>query len=44
MNSEIILTLTKNELNLIKDFIEDLKHVTNAKEIKGGKQFRVDFI
>ena len=44
MNSQIILTLSRNEFEILnKYFFEDLKHVTNAKEIKEGKQFRVDF-
>ncbi|MCX6749360.1 MAG: valine--tRNA ligase [Candidatus Pacearchaeota archaeon] len=53
MNAEIILTLDKNYLgrhhNIINHnryfpgIIEDLKHVTNAKEIKEGK-FKVEFI
>ncbi len=44
MNSEIILTLTKNDSELLGELIENLKDVTNAKEIKEGNQFRVDFI
>lgn len=40
MNSEIILTLKKEEIY----FLEDLKNVTNAKEIKEGKEFKVEFI
>ena len=45
MNSEIILTLLKEEISPLGDsLIEDLKAVTNAKEIKEGKQFRVEFV
>ena len=43
MNSEIILTLTKGEQAALIGMIEDLKAVTNAKEIKTGK-FKVEFI
>ncbi len=43
MNSEIILTLVEKNLTKLKDFIDDLKHVTNAKEIKEGKEFKVEF-
>jgi valyl-tRNA synthetase len=44
MNSEILLMLTKGNLEILKDFLDDLKDVANAKEIKEGKQFRVEFI
>lgn len=40
MNSEINLTLKKEEIY----FLEDLKNVTNAKEIKEGKEFKVEFV
>lgn len=43
MNSEIILTLDKKYYSSLKELIEDLKNVTNAKEIKQGK-FKVEFI
>lgn len=43
MNSEIILTITKEDKLKVKEIIEDLKHVTNAKEIKEGK-FKVEFV
>ena len=44
MNSPIFLTLSNNEFKILsKDFSKDLSNVTNAKEIKEGKQFRVDF-
>jgi valyl-tRNA synthetase len=42
MNSEIILTLSKEDHKKLKDVLEDLKSVTNAKEIKEGK-FKVEF-
>jgi len=44
MNSEINLTLLKEELVSLEECLEDLKNVTGAVEIKEGKQFRVDFI
>jgi valyl-tRNA synthetase len=43
MNSEINLSLDKEELEKFSDLIDDLKNVTNAKEIKKGK-FSVEFI
>lgn len=43
MNSEIILTITKEDKLKIKELIQDLKAVTNASEIKTGK-FKVEFI
>ncbi|MEK6842599.1 MAG: class I tRNA ligase family protein, partial [Nanoarchaeota archaeon] len=44
MNSEIILTITKEDKSKIKELMQDLKHVTNSKEIKTGKEFKVEFI
>ncbi len=44
MNAEIILTLEKNIQKELHKMIDDLRAVTNAKEIKEGKQFIVDFI
>jgi len=43
MNSEIVLTIEDKDYNKIKEMIEDLKDVTNAREIKEGK-FNVTFI
>ena len=43
MKAEIILTISKEEKNKIKDLLEDLKDVTNAREIKEGN-FKVEFI
>lgn len=44
MNSEINLTFDKNEIKLFsKEILEDLKNVTNAREIKQGK-FKVEFV
>ena len=43
MNSEILLTITKKDSAIMFGLIEDLKHVTNAKEIKEGEEFRVEF-
>ena len=44
MNSEIILTLNKKQFKELKEFLEDLKSVANAKEIKENSNFKVDFI
>ena len=43
MNSEINLTISKEELQKIKPMIQDLQDVTNATSIKEGK-FSVEFI
>ena len=43
MNSLIILTLDKKIYNSLREFHQDLKHITNAKEIKEG-EFRVEFV
>lgn len=43
LNSQIILTLDEKTYNNLKEFLQDLKNVTNAKEIKTGK-FKVEFI
>ena len=43
MNSPIILTLDKKTYNSLNDFLEDLKNVTNAQEIKEG-EFKVEFV
>ncbi len=43
MNAEIILTLNRINYKDLKDVLQDLKDVINAKEIKQGK-FNVDFI
>ena len=44
INAEIILTITKKDKLKIKELIEDLRHVTNAKEIREGAEFGVEFI
>ena len=44
MNSEIILSLDEKIYSALKELLEDLKHVTNAKEIKIGKEFKVEFV
>lgn len=44
MNSEIVLTLDKKDKEKLKLVLEDLKNVLNAKEIKEGKQFKVEFL
>jgi len=43
MNSEIILTLNKAIFEKLNDMLEDLRNVTNAKEIKEGN-FKVEFV
>ena len=43
MNTECILTINKINYEDLKKVLEDLKNVTNAKEIKTGK-FRVEFL
>ena len=43
MNAEIILFLEKKEKNKIKELLDDLKNVSNAKEIKEG-EFKVDIL
>ncbi|MDD5700079.1 MAG: valine--tRNA ligase [Candidatus Nanoarchaeia archaeon] len=43
MNSEIKLMLEPNKIKILGDMIEDLKNVTNAREIKEGK-FSVEFL
>lgn len=44
MNSEIVLTLIKDDFKLGENLLKDLRRVTNTKELKEGLQFRVDFI
>ena len=44
MNCEIILTLQKENYGEIKLMLEDLKNVTNSKEIKKGNNFEVYFL
>ena len=43
MNSEIVLTIPKENHKTLKDLLQDLKDVTNSKEIKEGK-FNVEFV
>ncbi len=43
MNCEIILTIEKNDYEKLKELLNDLKSVTNAKEIKTGK-FNVEIL
>lgn len=43
MNSECILTITKVNKEDLKEMLEDLKNVTNAREIKEGKEFKIEF-
>ncbi|MGY4884545.1 MAG: valine--tRNA ligase [Nanobdellota archaeon] len=44
MNAEIVLTLPKSDYEEIKTVLEDLKNVVNAKAIREGKQFEVEFL
>ena len=44
LNSLIILSLDKKVYRALKELLEDLKKVINAKEIKEGKEFKVEFI
>lgn len=45
MNSEIMLELDKKDYVILKTgFLEDLKNVSNAREIKEGKEFEVRFV
>jgi len=44
MNSEIKLILEKKDFIEFEEFLNDLKDVVNAKEIKEGKKFWVEFI
>jgi valyl-tRNA synthetase len=43
MKAEIVLTIKKGTYEDLKDYLEDLKNVTNAKEIKQGS-FEVEFV
>ena len=43
MNSEIKLTIEKGFLKRLEPVLDDLKQVTNAKEIKAG-EFKVEFV
>ena len=43
MKAEIILTLTKEDKNLLAECLSDLKTVTCSKDIKEGKEFSVEF-
>ncbi|MBI3623171.1 valine--tRNA ligase [Candidatus Pacearchaeota archaeon] len=43
MNAEIILTLESREYSLLKELLQDLKDVTNAKDIVEG-EFKVEFL
>jgi valyl-tRNA synthetase len=44
MKAEIMLTLTKEDIKVLEDCLNDLKSVTCSKEIKAGKDFNVEFI
>lgn len=44
MNAEINLELEFKNLKSLRPFLDDLKNVSNAKEIKEGKKFRIDLL
>ena len=44
MNAEIILVLQKDRFKRYEKMLSDLQHVTNAREIKEGKEFKVEFL
>ncbi len=43
MNAECMITLSPIQYKDIKDMLDDLKNVTNAKDIKEGSGFEVEF-
>jgi len=43
LKTEIILTIDQKDFTSLKNFLQDIKAVTNAKEIKKGK-FRIKFV
>jgi valyl-tRNA synthetase len=43
MNSECVLTIGRGQNEDLKEMVEDIRNVTNAKEIKIGKDFKVEF-
>ena len=43
MNAECIITLNKIDYLALKGMLDDFKNVTNAKEIKQGRKFKVEF-
>jgi len=43
MKAEIILTIEKGDYEKIKEMLDDLKSVTNAKDVKIGN-FKVEFV
>ncbi len=44
MKTEIILSLPKEELTQLKEVLQDLKSVCNAKEIKENKEFGIEIL
>ncbi len=44
MKAGIILALDKETMKKLKDLLEDLKDVANAREIKEEKEFRIEFV
>ena len=44
MNAEIILTLSKEQKDSIKDLLTDLNNVVNAKELKEGENLEVEIV
>lgn len=43
MNSQIALTLTKEQMKELEEVISDLRNVCCAREINEGKEFKVEF-
>ena len=43
MKAEILLSIEKKDKNKLREMLNDLQHVTNAKEIKEGK-FKVELV
>lgn len=44
MKSEIVLTLTKQDMAILKDCLGDLSAVTCSRDVKEGKEVAVEFI
>jgi len=44
MKAEVILTLPSLDIKLLKESLKDLIAVTSTKEIREGKEFKVEFI
>ncbi|MDE1848767.1 MAG: valine--tRNA ligase [Nanoarchaeota archaeon] len=44
MNAENMLTLASSDYEMLEDFINDLMNVANARGLKKGKEFKVEFV